>query len=467
MDKQHERPPVDCKNIKHCYSLEGHSVTITSFIVEKPMKRYLIFASLLLPSLLAVAQETKPLQPAVLLVRCGTLIHPSNGQVQHNVVITVEGERVRRVEENGNASAGGQIIDLSDHACLPGLVDAHTHALLQGDITAEDYDAQLLKQSVAYRAILGTQSVRHALENGFTTIRDVETEGAGYADVDLKRAINRGVIPGPRMQVATRAMDVTGAYPLLGYAPEVPVPHGVQVVDGPDNARKAVREQISFGADWIKVYSDRSYFVRKDGVLDDIPTFTMDELRAIVDEAHRQHHKVASHAMALNGVHNSVEAGVDSIEHGNYISDADIKTMVQKNIYYVPTIYVGEYVAPGRAAAGAKVWLDMLKIHEDTFRRALKDRVKIVFGTDVGGFDWKINAAKEFPYMVKYGMTPLQALQSATTTAAEMLDMSNDIGEILPGKFADLVAVKGDPLNNIELLQQIDFVMKGGEVVKH
>ena len=276
------------------------------------MKCHLFPASLFLLSLLAVGQETKPSQPVVRVVRCGTLIHPGSGQVQHNVLITVEGERVRQVQENSNASSPAQFIDLSDHTCLPGLIDAHTHVLLQGDITAEDYDQQLLKQSVAYRTILATQAVRRALENGFTTIRDVETEGAGYADVDLKKAINRGIIPGPRMQVATRAMDVTGAYPLQGYAPDVPVPHGVQLVDGPDNARKAVREQISFGADWIKVYSDRSYFVRPDGVLDDIPTFTMDELRAIVDEAHRQHRRVASHAMALNGVHNSVEAGVDS-----------------------------------------------------------------------------------------------------------------------------------------------------------
>jgi imidazolonepropionase-like amidohydrolase len=193
----------------------------------------------------------------------------------------------------------------------------------------------------------------------------------------------------------------------------------------------------------------------------------MDELRAIVDETHRQHHKVASHAMALNGVHNSVEAGVDSIEHGNYIADADIKTMVQKGIYYIPTIYVGEYVAQGRAAAGAKVWLDMIKIHEETFRRALKGGVKIVFGTDVGGFDWKINAAVEFPYMVKYGMTPIQAIRSATTTPAEMLGMSNDLGSITAGKYADVVAVKGDPLSDITVLQQIDFVMKGGEVVKN
>ncbi|HLJ28866.1 MAG TPA: amidohydrolase family protein [Candidatus Angelobacter sp.] len=413
----------------------------------------------------AACQEPKSSQPVVRLLRCGTLIQPANGQVQHNVLVTVEGDRVKEVRENAGV-AGAQVIDLSDHTCLPGLIDVHTHVLLQGDITAADYDEQLLKQSVAYRTILATRSVRRMLEYGFTTIRDLETEGAGYADVDLKRAINRGIIPGPRMQVATRAMDVTGAYPLLGYAPEVPVPHGVQVVDGPDNARKAVREQISYGADWIKVYSDRSYFVRPDGVLDDVPTFTMEELRAIVDEAHRQRHKVASHAIGLNGVHNSVEAGVDSVEHGNYISDADLKAMVQKGTYYIPTLYVGEYVAQGRAAAGAKVWIDMIKIHAETFHRALAAGVKIAFGTDVGGFDWGIDPAIQFPLMVKYGMTPAQAIRTATTSAAELLGMQNDLGGIAPGKYADIVAVKGDPLADISLLEKIDFVMKGGEIFK-
>ncbi len=308
--------------------------------------------------------------------------------------------------------------------------------------------------------------MKRALDYGFTTIRDLETEGAGYADADLKKAINNGVIPGPRMKVATRAMDVTGAYPLQDYSWEIQVPHGVQLVDGPEDGRKAVREQISHGADWIKVYSDRSYFVRPDGVLDDIPTFTMEELRAIVDEAHRERHKVASHAMALNGVHNSVEAGVDSVEHGNYIADADLKTMAQRGIYYVPTFYVGEYVAQGRANAGAKVWLDMIKIHADTFRRALKAGVKIAFGTDVGGFDWSIDPAIEFPLMVKYGMTPAQAIRAATTSAAELLDMQNDVGSIAAGKYADLVAVKGDPLADIAVLKKIDFVMKGGEIYK-
>jgi imidazolonepropionase-like amidohydrolase len=227
-----------------------------------------------------------------------------------------------------------------------------------------------------------------------------------------------------------------------------------------------VREQISNGVDWIKVYSDRSYFVRPDGVLDDVPTFTLDELRAIVDEAHRERRKVASHAAALNGVHNSVEAGVNSIEHGMYISDADLATMVAKGIYYVPTLFVGEYVAEGRAAEGAKVWVDMIKIHEDTFRRALKAGVKVAFGTDVGGFDWKIDPAKEFAIMVKYGMTPAQALHSSNMSAAELLGMQDEIGSIEPGKFADIVAVPSDPLQDIKQLEKVDFVMKGGTVYR-
>jgi len=394
---------------------------------------------------------------APVYLKCGWLLDGKSDQPRKDVIIALEGDKIRDV---GVASPSGQVTDLSRETCLPGLIDTHTHILLQGDITAADYDQQLLKESPEYRTIVATVNARRALEYGFTTIRDLETEGAGYADTDVKKAIQNGIIPGPRMQVATRAMDVTGAYPLQGYA--VPVPSGVQVVDGTENGRKAVREQISHGADWIKVYSDRSYFVRPDGVLDDIPTFTLDELRAIVDEAHRERHKVASHAMALNGVHNSVEAGVDSIEHGNYIADEDLKVMVSRGIWYVPTIFVGEYVAQGRANAGAPVWLKMLQIHEDTFRRALKAQVKIAFGTDAGGFDWKVNPAKEFGYMVKWGMTPAQAIRAATSSAAELLGMQDQIGAIEPGKLADIVAVPGDPLRDVTILEQVNYVMKGG-----
>ncbi len=428
----------------------------------------LISPCMLLGIVVATSAQNASAPEQLIYIHCGKFIDGSSDKVSRNVTIVVRNDRIAEVK-TGDMSGGASpsaTIDLGKETCLPGLIDSHTHVLLQGDITAADYDEQLLKQSPEYRTILATVNARRALEYGFTSIRDVETEGAGYADVDVKKAINNGVIPGPRMQVATRALDVTGAYPLLGYAPNVSVPHGVQLVDGADAARKAVREQISHGADWIKVYSDRNYRVREDGVLDDIPTFTLEELKAIVDEAHRQRHKVASHAMALYGVHNSIEAGVDSIEHGNYIADDDMKAMVAHGTFYVPTIYVGAYVAEGRAAAGAPVWVKMLSIHEETFRRALKAGVKIAFGTDAGGFDWTVNPAKEFAYMVKWGMTPTQALRSATTSAAELMGWSDQVGSIEPGKFADLVAVPGDPLADISMLEKVDFVMKGGKVYK-
>ena len=414
----------------------------------------------------AASGQTKSSPDQVVYIRCRSLIDGKTGESHPNVTVVVKNDRIAEVKSGDATANSANTIDLSRETCLPGLIDTHTHVLLQGDVTAADYDEQLLKQSTEYRAILATVNVRRALEYGFTTVRDVETEGAGYADVDVKKAINNDVIPGPRMQVATRAMDVTGAYPLLGYAPNVEVPHGVQVVDGADEARKAVREQISHGADWIKVYSDRGYKVREDGVLDDIPTFTPEELKAIVDEAHRERHKVASHAIGLHGVHNSVEAGVDTIEHGDYIADEDLKSMVAHGTYYVNTIYVGAYVAEGRAAAGAPVWVKMLSIHEDTFRRAMKAGVKIAFGTDAGGFPWTDNPAKEFAWMVKWGMTPAQAIRSATSTAAELLGWSDQVGNVEPGRFADIVAVAGDPLKDITLLEHVDFVMKNGTIIK-
>src|SRR5215469_8340874 len=403
-------------------------------------------------------------QSKTIALRCGSLFDGRGDSLRKNVVVVIDGEKIKDVA--AAAPAGAEVVDLSHETCLAGLIDTHTHILLQGDITAADYDAQLLKQSAEYRTILATVNARRALEYGFTSIRDLETEGAGYADADVKKAINSGIIPGPRMQVATRAMDVTGAYPLQGYAPNVMVPHGVQIVDGPESARQAVREQISHGADWIKVYSDRSYRVREDGVLDDIPTFTPEELRAIVDEAHRERRKVASHAMALHGVHNSVEAGVDTIEHGNYIADEDLQTMASRGVFYVPTIFVGEYVAQGRAAEGSPVWVKMIQIHADTFQRALKAGVKIAFGTDAGGFDWRVNPAKEFSSLVKFGMTPAQAIRSATATAAELLEVNDSLGTVEAGKLADIVAVPGDPLSDVSVMEKVDFVMKGGVVYR-
>lgn len=441
----------------------------------RPFLFAFLAAGLFLPSPLR-GQSPTPASPAnpqtVTYIQCGAVFTATQetahaDALRANAVIAVENGKIQALlAAVPAATPPAQVIDLRTETCLPGLIDAHTHVLLQGDITAADYDVQLLKESQAYRAIVGAQSAKKALLDGFTTIRDLETEGAGYADVDIHHAIQRGIIPGPRMRVATRALDVTGAYPLQGYVYGLAVPHGVQLVDGPVECRKAVREQISYGADWIKVYVDRGYFVRPDGVLDDIPTFTPEELAAIVDEAHREGHPVAAHAMGLHGVHNAVVAGVDSIEHGNYIAPEDMKMMVAKGIWYVPTIYVGEYVAKGRAAAGAPVWLQMISIHEDTFRRALAAGVKIAFGTDVGGFDWNINQAIEFPEMVRFGMTPAQALRSATSSAAQLLRMQSQTGSLAPGLDADIVAVPGNPLQNISVLQQVNFVMKGGVVYK-
>src|SRR5438309_10591204 len=207
------------------------------------------------------------------------------GAVISPAVVVVRGNKIESV--GGAAPAGAQVIDLGDVTLLPGLIDAHTHVLLQGDITAEDYDKQLFHESLPYRALRATKALKIALGHGFTTIRDVETEGAMYTDVDLKRAINNGVIAGPRMVVSTRAMSVTGGYGPSGYAPDVTYPMGVQIVDGVDQARKAVREQIAHGADWIKVYADRSYFIAKDGTLSLIPTFSAEEMEAIGEESHR------------------------------------------------------------------------------------------------------------------------------------------------------------------------------------
>jgi imidazolonepropionase-like amidohydrolase len=404
----------------------------------------------------------------VTFVHCGTLIDEVADAPRQNALVEIAGGKFRAVT-NYSADfakpAGAPFIDLAAETCLPGLVDSHTHILLQGDQKPGQYDEQILKWSLPYRTILGTQAARRALEYGFTTIRDVETEGAYYADVSIRDAIKQGVIPGPRMVVATRALDVTGAYAILGYDPALKLPHGVQVVDGPDECRRAVREQIGNGADWIKLYADQRVSTA-DGVVHSVPTFTPEELHAIVDETHREHHKVAAHAMGLEGVHNAVEAGVDSIEHGAYISDDDLKTMVAHGTWYVPTLYIFVYAEEIHQASGFPGWKGGVEIHAETFRRALKAGVKIAFGTDVGGFEWTINPAREFPLMVEYGMTPAQALHAATVSGAELVDMKNQIGSVEPGKLADLIAVSGNPLSDIRVLENVQFVMKEGVVHK-
>ena len=407
-----------------------------------------------------------PGQPAPpVLIRAGRLVDVRAGRVLTDQKILVQGDRIREVGPEVAAPAGARVIDLSRSTVLPGLIDNHTHVLLQQDVTAQEYEQHLLKESIPYRAIRATVSARIALMNGFTAIRDLETEGAMYADVDVKTAIDRGIIPGPRMWVATRSLAPTGTYPLLGFSWELKVPEGVQFADGPDNIRHAVREQVKYGADWIKYYSDRRYFL-KDGVLHSWVNFNDEEARALVEESHRLGRKVAAHAMGKEGIEAALRAGADTIEHGDALDDAAMDQMIRRGIYWCPTLYVGAYVAQGRAAAGAPIWVEMAKIAEKSFRRAVEKGVRISFGTDVGGFAWTENEAKEFSLMVKYGMKPIDAIRSATTVAAALLDQEEQMGAVEPGKLADIVAVPGDPLQNIAEMENVRFVMKGGVIYR-
>ncbi len=425
------------------------------------MRRFAVLVIGLLCSISLSAQS-----PKRVAVRAGKLIDGKSDHPTANALILIEDGKITSVTAGGTAPAGVEVIDLSHATVLPGLMDLHTHVLLQGDVTAADYDEQLLKQSIPYRAILAARNARIALDHGFTTLRDLETEGAMYADVDVKMAIQRGEVPGPRIFTSTRAMTPTGMYPLLGYSWEIVVPHGVQFVDGVDGARLAVRDQISHGADWIKYYSDRGYFFTPDGVLHSKVNFRDDEARAIVEEAHRLGHKVAAHSIGSDGIAASLRAGVDSIEHGDGYTDELLDQTVKQGVYWCPTVMVGAYVAPGRGGN----WVKMVDLERKAFGQGVKKGVKIVLGTDAGGFPWtdpNLNEAKEFHYYVDYGMTPMQAIRSATSLGAEMLGWSDRLGSIEPGKFADLVAVAGDPLANISELEHVRFVMKEGVIYKN
>jgi imidazolonepropionase-like amidohydrolase len=417
--------------------------------------------ALALPPALASAQSALPAKPDVLFIKAARLLDVHSGRYEENVAIWIENERVKQVGRAADliplVPKDAQVIDLSHFTVLPGLIDCHTHMMLRIPQGPNAYALNLVTKSEAFRALEGAANARATLQAGFTTVRDVENEGSWYADVALRDAIRQGLVEGPRMLVATRGIAAVGQYHPFGISPDLhDFPTGAQMVSGVEEARRAVREQIGYGADLIKVYADWNY-----------PTLTVEEMTVIVEEAHKAGRKVAAHATTPEGIRNALNAGVDSIEHGHHADQADLEMMKAKGVYLVPTLSVvdsdlADEKVDRNSPQVRKLLADMQRAVE--VAKALG--VKIADGSDADSADLHGKNANELVAMTERGLTSIEAIRAATVTASELLGWQDRVGSVEPGKYADLIAVDGDPLADVTILRDVKFVMKAGKVVK-
>ncbi|MBV9670110.1 MAG: amidohydrolase family protein [Acidobacteriales bacterium] len=426
--------------------------------------------TLLLAAVALVAQTPAAKPPAVTYVKAGHLFDSRAGSYRNNVVLTIEGARIKSVADSATSiPAGANVIDLSQAYVFPGLIDCHTHLGSRADRYDEIWS---FRDTPISHAIASTVHARKTLDAGFTTVRDVGSDP--FLAVDLRNSIDEGLVPGPRIVASGPGISITGGHgDLNNYSPETrvmsyPEERDFQIADGPDQVQHVIRAQVKYGVDVIKILATGG--VLSKGDKPGASQYTYEELKMAADTAHATGRKIAAHAHGAEGIRNAIRAGIDSIEHASLVDDEGIRLAKEHGTYFVMDIYNDDYILGKAKEFGIpQEFIEkergVGRQQRENFRKAHQAGVKMAFGTDAGVYPHGDNA-KQFHYMVMYGMTPAQAIQAATFNAADLIGRSNDVGELSPGHFADLIAVSEDPLAHVEALEHVSLVMKGGDLVK-